>query len=466
MKKDFNIYSAIVMVTCLIGMSVFAQNTTDLSAKIIDEVNQELVELSPTLGGNRIKYPKKRKKVRYIPSSDEMEGYDSDTITITPRNNNRNNNKSSGGIQIVKVNAGSTQQSKQNSSNASSAKQGVDVSNATKVAQDSNVSFLRRERIRQELNNETRLIEKLEQGRIKDEKKRSNAIEDLKTTVAHSTPVVQDKGVEIIPVGNAVPTETVYVGGHTSSCSTGNCGESTVVVESHNPSSPLSQFWLTPMVGIRDYKDSGKVYENSSSFLVGVALEGNIYSVLGIEGSFLYGRDKLKSKNNGYGFHNGNHHDPFNSFNSHGNYNHSQYGNGYDNRHGHHNGGFDPYSNNFGSHSMTRQTFEFAANLKARVPFWVIKPYGLVGGAFKYSKYDNHQNNNGSFGFFDPGFKGSTTKALLNVGLGVDSTWDNFGVGARVVYQKVLNGDNDTMNHYYGDSEDRYYGVLSASLIF
>src|SRR5690606_21981101 len=114
------------------------------------------------------------------------------------------------------------------------------------------------------------------------------------------------------------------------------------------------QFAIAPMAGYRWTPNNNSEFKSQNVIVSGVALEGRIGNVLGIEANYIYGRDNLKQR-----FYQG----P------------SQYG--------YYNAG-----NGFFQNIRTRDTHEFNANAKLGWFVGMIRPYAMAGIGALYTAYN------------------------------------------------------------------------------
>ena len=329
-----------------------------------------------------------------------------------------NENKNGNGIQIFNLNTNDQDQEAEQDQNAV-------------VKSESRSDVLRRERIRQELQNESRLIEKIEEDRISIEGTRANAIEGLafaNANTATASPSIVADDIEVIEVNasnvQAAPLGAVPVA--ISETSSKNMFSST-------------EFAIAPMAGYRWTPDNTSEFKSQNLGVAGVALEGRIGNVLGLEANYLYGRDNLKQRYYGGAGHFGGH-----------NYNAN--------------------ANGFFQQIRTRDTHEFNANAKLGWFVGSIRPYAMAGVGALYTGY-NIDDPYTKAQAESIGWKRSSTHMSGNVGGGVDVKLSrNFSLGTRVEYQYIFGAknvaDQYSINNIYGDTRGRIKAMGSLQVTF
>ena len=333
---------------------------------------------------------------------------------------------------------------------------GVQVQSVNVVAsQDQNQSraeFMRRERMRKELENESRVVEKIEEGRLQDESQRARMIEDFKASNKNSTaaeaaaaaPAIQSA--PVAPIGAPTSMMTPATGTVITPVSADE-GVSLSAVKSDS----TSAFKLAPFAG-RRWFENGAVSEMhpNNLFVVGATLEGAVNSYLSIEGSFSYGRDEFNYSNYGMSAYAG-------GFVGAG-YGPSYYNNPY---------AQTPY---YGSYAVvpvrSRDTFEIGTAVKIGTNIDRVRPYGIagIGGILQRYNIDDSYTTAAANSI---GWQRSTTNMLGDFGGGLDlSLAKNMSAGARFDYQPVLNRQYSEMNRIYGDAQNRYRVTGNFQLIF
>lgn len=273
--------------------------------------------------------------------------------------------------------------------------------------------FLRQRRIRSEVDNETRLLERLEEGRLKDERARESNIETYYSSV----------GGGYASAGGNVEVITVPV------AQTGAQAGARTIVEVEDQSNAtflgMNSFSITPYAGYRWFSNDSFYTRTENRITTGAALEGRFNRYLSLEANFTYGYDKF-----------------FNKY-----------------------GGF-----NMGS----RDTFEFSGGLKLGKTIDRVTPYvvGSLGGM--YSKYNIDYSAEEAM-MASIGRGRSTTGFLGGFGAGLDySIARNFKIGSRFDYQYVISGSSssssgvpmENMDMWFGDEDSRFRLVGSLQLLF
>ena len=302
------------------------------------------------------------------------------------------NNTRNDAVQIVNVEATSDNRNKQNQNLES----GIEV--------DSFAGMYRNERRRYEARNNSRIIEKLEIDRIKNEKRLEGKIEDW-------------EGAEVVnPKTEVQVVEVEHVDVHP--------GHSKYHV------SPFSKWSLAPVVGYRS-KEGGR-YDAESGFMLGVAMEGNINRFLSFEAGLNFSQHEFSCANK------------------------NTWGHG-----GHH---FGPRPCDYMARSAT--TYDINANVKAHFAqdFNQWKPYGLLGLGLVHTEYDIDTNRTKAIAEAS-GWKRATDNTTLNVGVGIDYIASaNVNVGFRYTYQMFLGEASKGMDDFYGDSNAT--STFSGSVAF
>lgn len=296
------------------------------------------------------------------------------------RDGSTNNNRNHGGVQIVKVEA------------TSDNKNGQVMDNAVEV--DSFAGMYRNERRHYEARNNSRIIEKLEMDRIRNEKTLEDKIEDFGGAI----------------IGPSYQTEVEV--------------EKVIVAPSHHSKytvNPFSKWSISPVFGYRS-KDGG-YYDVESGFMFGVAMEGNITKNFSFEAGINYSSHEISCSNQN---------------------NNNQWNHGWNNN----------WGNTCDYRARSMSTYDINANVKASFGndynFW--KPYGLIGLGMTHTEYDidtQAVNNNAAAN----GWERATDNTTINVGAGIDYVASaNMNIGIRYTYQMFLSDASSGMDDFYGDS--------------
>jgi opacity protein-like surface antigen len=308
------------------------------------------------------------------------------------------------------------------------------------VSAESRADVLRRERIRKELLNETRLIEKIEEDRITQEGGRSNSIESIQFAEASAVAMAR------------TDLEEVQVSA-VASASAGAMTPAPMVSTSSPASLGLfssTEFKIAPMVGYRWTPDNDSYFRSENQVVAGVAVEGRLANVLGLEVSYVYGRDKLKER----------YYSPYAG----AGYNPYGYGGGYahimDGDYG------------FMHQIRTRDTHEFNANVKLGWFVGQVRPYALGGIGTRYTAYniDNSQDRAEAAAI---GWKRSSVRMTSTAGGGLDyRLTQNLSLGSRVEWQYVFGKKTDysfggeNIIELYGDTKNNVRAFGSLQLVF
>jgi len=316
----------------------------------------------------------------------------------------------------------------------------------------SRADLLRRERIRQELLNESRLIEKIEEDRISTEGVRSGSIEGMQFAGATATATAvsaNSSGLEEVQVA-AVASASAGTGAMVSTSSADNDGG---IYSS-------TEFKIAPMGGYRWTPDNDSYFRSVNQGVAGVAVEGRLANMLGLEVSYLYGRDKLKDRTS-YG--------PYGGYAAH-----------------HYNGGYNNYQNNnynynnynyngnygFVGNIRTRDTHEFNANVKLGWFVGKVRPYALGGIGTRYTAY-NIDNSADKTAAAAIGWKRSSARMTSTAGGGLDyRIARNLSLGTRVEWQYIFGKKTDhsfggeNIIELYGDTKNSVKALGSLQLVF
>jgi hypothetical protein len=318
---------------------------------------------------------------------------------------------------------------------------GVQVQSVN-VMQDTNAvnsrsDLLRRERLRAELENESRVLEKVEQGRLEDESLRAKTIEGFKSSVSGGNKddeKNQDAPLSSVPVQAplTLPAQTGALPVETSSAVT-------VSVRSARPS-----FMLTPFAGYRWTVNERSEFDVQNRGMAGVMFGGALSRYLAIEGAFSYSRDQFASRTvQAYPMQ-------------------YQYGPGYYNQNGYYNYGYN--NGYYGGYDSfrARNTFDLSAGVKLGVPVQMVTPFvvGRLGGQLNKYEIDNSFTTAQAQNI---GWSRSSTHTTGVVGGGLDvAVGRDVDFGGRWEYMSILNRRYNEMDRIYGDSRDR--SMVSANL--
>jgi hypothetical protein len=335
-------------------------------------------------------------------------------------------NSNGSGIQIFNLNNNKPTQEQLN-----------DQNNGTRA------DLLRRERIRQELLNESRLIEKIEEDRISTEGGRSTSIEGMQFSGAAASSAAVASGnleevqVSAIATASAAPVGAAMVS--TSSTGSGSAFSST-------------EFKISPMAGYRWTPDNDSLFRSENQGVAGVAVEGRLANVLGLEVSYVYGRDKLRDRNSygPYGY-NGAALGHFNAFQA---------------------PVYNQYDYGFMQNVRSRDTHEFNANVKLGWFVGQVRPYALGGFGTRYTAYniDNQADRSAAEAI---GWKRSSARLTSTAGGGLDyRVAQNLSLGTRVEWQYIFGKKRDAdfggqnIIELYGDTKNNIRAFGSLQLVF
>lgn len=298
--------------------------------------------------------------------------------------------------------------------------------------------MLRQRRVRSEVENETRLLERLEEGRLTDERQRQGSIETYYSSVAGSASAtataVGQNPTAIAVANNAVNSEVITVPVTTT-------GISTEVINDHGSQFlGMGSFTIAPFAGYRWFDNDAKIYRAENKITAGINLEGKLNRYFSFEGAFTFGHDKFYQRGFGYGL-------------------------------GGFGGGFNQQTSGIIGATRSRDTFEVTGGLKAS--FQVtnsVTPFiaGSLGGMLSNYNIDNQFT---IAELREAGLSRSTTQFIGNMGGGVDiAVARNFSIGGRFDYQAALNKKNyynlANMNSIWGDQANRYRLLGSLQLVF
>lgn len=344
-------------------------------------------------------------------------------------------NANTGGLQVQNVTVQASPEATANSTAINSEYQRAEM--------------LRQRRVRREVENETRLLERLEEGRLADERVREGSIEGYYSSVAGSAAsasasasgneasasaaaaAVASNDLQTVPVAQTGATATAVA--------TATAGDVSVL-STEAEFLGMSSFSLSPFIGYRWFDNNAPVaYRARNVFTAGLMMQGKFNQYLSFEGSFAYGYDKFYMNQIAYGY-----------FGMPNNYNFNT--------------------------GESRDTFELNGGLRLSKTFSnVFTPYiaGSVGGLLSKYNIDNPyvQNYHRSIGLAR-----MTTHFMGNLGGGMDyQVASNLSLGVRFDYQAVLDGDSvsfdpsvgqNAMSAIWGDRADRYRATGSLNLVF
>lgn len=335
------------------------------------------------------------------------------------------NNKNGNGIQIFNLNTNDQDQD-----------QASKQDQLSSVSSESRADVLRRERIRQELENESRLIEKIEEDRIATESSRANNIEGLTFTNSPDSSVTSVAGdLEVIEVAVAPVDTSVAPVAPVATVSSYPAVTSTSKMST-------TQFSIAPLAGYRWTPNNNSEFRSENRGIGGVAVEGRIANIVGLEANYLFGRDRLQPRVYGSNVYGG-----YNNFAM-------------------------PYNDyGFFYQIPNRETHEFNGNVKLGWFVGKVKPYALAGIGAMYTSYASIDDPVTRAQAEAIGWQRSSTHFVGNLGGGLDvKLADNFSIGARVEYQHIF-GRGVLVGPYnidaiYGDSKNRVKSLGSIQVTF
>ncbi|MEO5666676.1 MAG: hypothetical protein ABIR96_01320 [Bdellovibrionota bacterium] len=348
-------------------------------------------------------------------------------------------NSNGSGIQIFNLN-----------NNKPSQDQANDQNNGNRA------DMLRRERIRQELLNESRMIEKIEEDRISTEGTRSTSIEGMQFAAASAAASAASST-------HANGLEEVQVQAVATAASTSGSGAvvSTTSVGASDLNFSSTEFKISPMGGYRWTPNNDSYFRSQNQGVAGVAVEGRLANVLGLEVSYVYGRDKLRDRSYG----------PYGAYGT-SNYNGSGNCGGC--------GGYNAYQSpvysgseyGFVQNVRSRDTHEFNANVKLGWFVGQVRPYAVGGIGTRYTAY-NIDNSSDKSEAAAIGWKRSSARMTSNAGAGLDyRIARNMSVGTRVEWQYIFGKKTDysfggqNIIELYGDTKNNVKAIGSLQLVF
>ncbi len=330
------------------------------------------------------------------------------------------------GAQGLKVSGAATGVQGDNPGNANTG--GVQVQNVTVQANPemdqtasgySTADAIKRRRGMFERDNESRLIEKIEEGRLRDEQERSKRVEGLDSSFSSTTGVYGAQAYAsagVVQPADVVPVVAVAQASPTSSV-TGAYAVS---------DSSETKFRVAPFIGKRWLYDGYSEFNAWNILTTGVGLQGTLANYLGLEGNFTYGRDEFT-----------------------------------------YNGSYGPYGNmgTYINDMRTRDTFEFGANMIIGPMNKKLRPYGLAGLGVMYNRY-NIDDEFTKQQLQSIGWQRATTHAFSNFGGGLDYQLSkSFAIGGRIDYQYVY-GSASEMDRIWGDNRNSLRGSANLTLQF
>ena len=322
---------------------------------------------------------------------------------------------------------------------------------ATSVSQSESsfdrADMLRKRRMQREIENETRLLERLEAGRLTDERAREGAIEGYDSTVSNGAAAAASA------YGNGYVASAAAAASASSgmvSVPVTSTGSATAIATATSSGSSdgfsllgMGSFKLVPFAGYRWYDNrNAYFYDAQNRITAGLTLEGVVSKNVSIEGTFTYGRDVFNER---FGMLNGG----FGAFGNQGNF-----------------GQNACLGGGFVCQARARDTFEVSGGLKLGHNFGKFRPYiaGSLGGML--SMYDiDHQGTN--IILEQAGLNRSSTQFLGNFGGGFDFGFSqSLSAGARFDYQASLNRNNTMFDQIWGDNANRFRLTGSLQLQF
>ncbi len=293
-----------------------------------------------------------------------------------------------------------------------------DVANTNTA--ESGSDALRRERLRQEIKNEGRILEKVEEDRINSELKRTESIEKIDLSGVKINPTTLETA-QVTAVAVDGPAEVQV--SQVSNSSTLSLGDSVALSSADDRTTGKISFsagyrWMPyqPFFGF-DVQNMG--------FFSG-AIETKLGSAMAIEGSFGYGRDRITT--------------PFYEM--------------------------TPGYIDAAYYARSRDVFEVAANVKLGYLKGSFQPFVLGGIGAAHQRY----NIDDFYTLAEAdaaGWSRTSTRMVGNLGAGVDFAMNkNIGFGIRYEWNYIFNKHLNNMDDLYGDSSDRMKVVGSLQIAF
>lgn len=306
---------------------------------------------------------------------------------------------------------------------------------------DSRAEQMRRTRQDAEIQTEQRIVEKLEQSRMEDEKKRANVLFGEKFNQLNSNdqqqPVVpvQQQPVYVAPAPvQPIQVQQVQRAEENTRDIIREELSAALRAEEEAPLAPLETKYVAGVLGIGDYPDTRQVQGN---YALGVAF-GTKYDSFVVEGSFLYSNYTV----NGQGYYTGG----------------SGYGYPYSNPYGYANGGV------YIPDSIDVQQYSGSLAAKVQLFSGIIKP--VFGGLVSYS-YRGYAWDNKLFGYVND-TKANSSAIDVGAVVGADLEFSpkySLGLDYRYMWNlsSRVNGGNTWMaGPQYGTQlEKLQYYVMS-----
>ena len=303
---------------------------------------------------------------------------------------------------------------------------------AALVGPNGRAELLRRERLRREYENESRLVERMEQGRLEDESDRAKVIEQFNMANPKGTGTINN-GAMI----DTVPVTPIMIAPSMSA------GSEMAMVSTEQVQSGSNGLRLSPFAGYRWFENNNSEFRANNEFTVGFTLEGQMNSMIGIEGNFAYGRDRFSSYNayNGYGMNAG--YSPNYANNGYAGYNNYNSYNSY-----------GP-SSSYLSSIRTRDSYEAGIGLKVGHTTRKVRPFAVVGIGGLLQRYNIDDAYTTAAATY-AGWQRTTTHLLGDLACGMDVELSpNLSLGGRFDYQPILNRPITPMHLIYGDAKNR-----------
>lgn len=303
---------------------------------------------------------------------------------------------------------------------------------------ESSAERIRRSRQDAEVQTEQRIVEKLEQSRMEDEKKRANILFGDKFNQLNNNNEVQQAPVQQPVYTQPVQVQQVNEPKENTRDIIREELASALKVEEQLPQAPLETKYVAGILGIGDYPDTRQVRGN---YALGVAF-GTKYDNFIVEGSFLYSNYTVE----GQGYYSGAYSTGYN------------YGYPYSNSY--------PYANNGVYIPDTIDVQQYSGSLAAKVQLFsgIIKP--VFGGIVSYS-YRGYSWDNKSYGYVND-TKANSSAIDIGALIGADLEFSpkySLGLDYRYMWNlsSRVNGGNTWMSgpQYGTQLEKLQYYVMS-----
>lgn len=305
---------------------------------------------------------------------------------------------------------------------------------------ESSAERIRRSRQDAEVQTEQRIVEKLEQSRMEDEKKRANVLFGDKFNQLNNSEAQQQQQAQPVQPVYVQPVQAQPVQVQQVEEPAENTRDiireelaAAMKIEEETPLAPLETKYVAGILGIGDYPDTRQVKGN---YALGVAF-GTKYDAFVVEGSFLYSNYTVE----GQGYYTGS----------------SAYGTP---------GGYS-YGNNTGVYVPdTIDVQQYSGTLAAKVQLFsgIIKP--VFGGLVSYS-YRGYSWDNKSFGYVND-TKANSSAIDVGAVVGADLEFSpkySLGLDYRYMWNlsSRVNGGNTWMSgpQYGTQLEKLQYYVMS-----